>query len=404
MVEPGLRPRQRYTVPYMWWTTGVGYDPKKIKEDADELEGPLGRALEAAHLDARRLAGGVRAHAHPAGPLGEHDEHRGDGRRPSRSSSSRSRWSAPTDRHHRDDDIGRCVDRPHLGRRPFAIQETIQDFAYYIPEEGGVKGSDTMAIFTGSPHPIAAQLFINHLLDAHNSAANTNLIYYMGPNAAAKEFIDPAILYDPTINPDQEIVDKLEELLRLDQSVRDEYLSRWQQLAGLITAMEAAIQPARRPRPRLRSPTPRTARAPAGRGARPARGRLADPVLRRAAGDDLRHQPRRPRRPRPDQPGEPVARQLRAGLRPGLPPDVPELDPVRLDHDDPVARDRLSDRLLDQPIRRASQGAADHPRDAPVLDELPDPDLLVDHPAARQRGRELDAPGGGADERADHPA
>jgi len=89
-----------------------------------------------------------------------------------------------------------------------------------------------VATFTGSPHPIAAHLFMNHLLDAHNSAANTNLIYYMGPNAAAKEFIDPAILSDPTINPDQEIVDKLEELLRLDQSVRDEYLSRWQQLRG----------------------------------------------------------------------------------------------------------------------------------------------------------------------------
>ena len=51
------------------------------------------------------------------------------------------------------------------------------------------------------------------MLDAQNSAANTNLIYYMGPNEAAKEFIDPAILEDPTINPDQAIVDKLEELL-----------------------------------------------------------------------------------------------------------------------------------------------------------------------------------------------
>jgi spermidine/putrescine-binding protein len=118
------------------------------------------------------------------------------------------------------------------GADRFAIQETIADFAYYIPEEGGVKGSDTVATFTGSPHPIAAQLFINHLLDAQNSAANTNLIYYMGPNAAAKEFIDPAILEDPTINPDQEIIDKLEELLALDQSVRDEYLSRWQELRG----------------------------------------------------------------------------------------------------------------------------------------------------------------------------
>ena len=73
----------------------------------------------------------------------------------------------------------------------------------------------------------AARLFISHLLDAEHSAANTNLIYYMGPNEAAKEFIDPAILEDPTINPDQEIVDKLEELLALDEGLRDECLSRW---------------------------------------------------------------------------------------------------------------------------------------------------------------------------------
>ena len=118
------------------------------------------------------------------------------------------------------------------GADRFAIQETIPDFAYYIPEEGGVKGNDTIATFTGSPHPVAAQLFINHILDAQNSAANTNLIYYMGPNEAAKQFIDPAILNDPTINPDQAIVDKLEELLSLDQSVRDEYLKRWQELRG----------------------------------------------------------------------------------------------------------------------------------------------------------------------------
>ena len=118
------------------------------------------------------------------------------------------------------------------GADRFAIQETIPDFAYYIPEEGGVKGNDTIATFTGSPHPIAAQLFINHLLDAQNSAANTNLIYYMGPNEAAKQFIDPTILEDPTINPDQAIVDKLQELLNLGKAVRDEYLKRWQELRG----------------------------------------------------------------------------------------------------------------------------------------------------------------------------
>ena len=46
---------------------------------------------------------------------------------------------------------------------------------------------------------------MNHLLDAQVSADNTNFIGYMGPNAAAKAFIDPAILANPAVNPDQAV-------------------------------------------------------------------------------------------------------------------------------------------------------------------------------------------------------
>ena len=89
----------------------------------------------------------------------------------------------------------------------------------------------------------------------------------MGPNAAAKEFIDPAILADPTVNPDQELVDKLEELLDLGPDVRDEYLKRWQTLRGGRLS-------ARRDRPGRR-------RRVAGRSAAGARSRPAAAVLAR---------------------------------------------------------------------------------------------------------------------------
>lgn len=230
--NPGYDPGNEYTVPYMWWTTGVGYDPARIKEEPtsskalwderwkqhismlDDYQEVFGLALiqlgkSANSTDTAELDAALQ--------LLEQQK--------------------PLVRTYSTDTIGTMTSGDvwigHIwGADRFAIQESIPEFAYYIPEEGGVKGSDTVATFTGSPHPVAAQLFINHLLDAHNSAANTNLIYYMGPNAAAKEFIAPDILADPTINPEQEIVDKLEELLALDQSVRDEYVSRWQQLRG----------------------------------------------------------------------------------------------------------------------------------------------------------------------------
>ena len=114
----------------------------------------------------------------------------------------------------------------------YQISQENENVAYFIPEEGGVRGSDTMAIYSGAKHPIAAHLFINHMLDAEVSAANTNFIGYMGPNAAAKAFIDPAILADPAVNPDVAVLEKLEELLDLPNAVDEEYLNRWQELRG----------------------------------------------------------------------------------------------------------------------------------------------------------------------------
>ena len=100
---------------------------------------------------------------------------------------------------------------------------------YVIPKEGAVRGSDTMVVTSGAAHPIAANMWINFNLDAKISAANTNYIGYMGPNAAAMEFIDKAILEDPNVNPDIAILDKVTELLQLGLD-EDKYTQRWNAL------------------------------------------------------------------------------------------------------------------------------------------------------------------------------
>jgi spermidine/putrescine transport system substrate-binding protein len=230
--DPGYDPGNTYTVPYMWWTTGVGYDSARITDTLTSSKA-LWDPRWAKHIsmldDFQEVFGltliqlGYSANTKSTAELDE--------------ALALLKQQKPLVRTYSTDTIATMTSGDVWigqiwGADRFAIQETNENVVYYIPEEGGVKGSDTVAVFSGAPHPIAAQLFINHLLDAHNSADNTNLIYYMGPNAAAKEFIDPAILADPTINPDQKIVDKLEELLNLDAAVRDEYLKRWQELRG----------------------------------------------------------------------------------------------------------------------------------------------------------------------------
>ena len=83
------------------------------------------------------------------------------------------------------------------------------DARYVIPSEGAIRGSDVMVVTSGAQHPIAAHLWIDFNLDAEVSAANSNYIGYMGPNAAAQQLIDPAILANPNLNPDKGVYDAL---------------------------------------------------------------------------------------------------------------------------------------------------------------------------------------------------
>lgn len=101
---------------------------------------------------------------------------------------------------------------------------------YVIPTEGAVRGSDTMVVLSGAPHPIAAHLWIDFNLDAKVSAANSNFIGYMGPNAAAQQYIDPTILGDPRLNPKQAVLDKLVELAYLAPTDLQAYTQRWNEL------------------------------------------------------------------------------------------------------------------------------------------------------------------------------
>ena len=68
------------------------------------------------------------------------------------------------------------------------------------------------------------------MLDAQVSADNTNYIGYMGPNEAAKEFIDPAILADPTVNPDKAAIDRLDELRSTSARTSRSTSRRWTKL------------------------------------------------------------------------------------------------------------------------------------------------------------------------------
>lgn len=83
-------------------------------------------------------------------------------------------------------------------------------FSYVVPKEGATLWTDNLGILATAPHPCTAHTFLDFILRPEQGARLTNYISYPSPNAFAAPFIDPEILADPAVYPDQATLDRLE--------------------------------------------------------------------------------------------------------------------------------------------------------------------------------------------------
>lgn len=230
--NPDYDPGNATSVPNYWWTTGIAWDPDKVKEDVtswaalwdDKYKGKLGMLDDQQEVFA---AGGFRL-----------------GFKPNTTSETELdailamlKTQKSLLRKYTSDDIGDFTSgqlwMTHAWSGDWVQMSYEKPKAkYVIPSEGAIRGSDTMVVLAGAQHPIAAHLWIDFNLDAQVSAANSNYIGYMGPNAAAQEFIDPAILENPNLNPDTGVYAGLAELVSLEGADLDKYTKRWLELTS----------------------------------------------------------------------------------------------------------------------------------------------------------------------------
>lgn len=91
-------------------------------------------------------------------------------------------------------------------------QEDNENLLYLVPDEGGVVWVDGICIpITASPEEkLAAEMFINYLMEAEVGALLTEYTWFASPNAASNEIIDPELLEDPIVYPPPEVVEKLQ--------------------------------------------------------------------------------------------------------------------------------------------------------------------------------------------------
>jgi spermidine/putrescine transport system substrate-binding protein len=101
-------------------------------------------------------------------------------------------------------------------------QEAKQPFhiKHAMPKEGAVLALDAMVIYKGAPRPDLAHQFINFMLEGKNSAELTNMIGSGNPNSAAMQYIKPEIKAMSAIFPDEATAKKLEMLKDLNTQQR----------------------------------------------------------------------------------------------------------------------------------------------------------------------------------------
>ena len=97
--------------------------------------------------------------------------------------------------------------------RPFAI-------GYSSPKEGAVLALDSMVLHRTGRHPELAHQFIDFMLEGENSAELTNLIGSGNPNRDALRAIRPEISDNPAVFPDAAAMKRLQMMRDLDRKSR----------------------------------------------------------------------------------------------------------------------------------------------------------------------------------------
>jgi putrescine transport system substrate-binding protein len=219
-------PNNDYSVNYMWGTTGIGYNTKKVKEalGVDTIDS-WDAVLKPENI-AKLSKCGVYFLDSPSDIIPTVLNYLG----------LKPDSSAP-------DDLAKATDlllsiRPSI--RKFHSSEYINalangdicvavgfsgdlfqardraaeakqgvEIAYTIPKEGAEMWFDQMAIPADAPHVAEAHEFINYMMKPEVIAKSTNVVFYANGNKSSQQFVSKEILEDPTIYPPEDMLKKL---------------------------------------------------------------------------------------------------------------------------------------------------------------------------------------------------
>jgi len=213
--DPPYDPGNKYSVPYQWGTTGIGYNADLFEDPPDSWDYLFNPDVASAYAgrismlnDSREVIGAALKYLGYS--LNSTDEQQLEEAK--QLLIQQKDWVAAYDSDGFEDLLAAGeVDLGHgWSGDYFAAAEDAPQIWYIIPKEGGVIWTDNLAVPKSAPSQYTAEVFINYLLRPEVGAKITNYTWYGSPNEAAEEFIDAEILEEPAIYPPPDVMEKLE--------------------------------------------------------------------------------------------------------------------------------------------------------------------------------------------------
>ncbi|MBN1956428.1 MAG: spermidine/putrescine ABC transporter substrate-binding protein [Anaerolineae bacterium] len=213
--DPPYDPGMVYCVPYLWGTTGIGYNADALDQVPDswaylfdpELAAPYAGQITMLNDEREAFAAALKYLGYSVNSTVEEELMQARDLLIQQKA-----WIYAYDAEQYEDLLS--ADETLLAHGwsgdVFMVAEEDERIWYVIPQEGAVIWADNLCIPRSAPSQYTAEVFINFLLRPDVAAMNSNFTWYASPNAEATELIDAEILAEPAIYPPPEVMEQLE--------------------------------------------------------------------------------------------------------------------------------------------------------------------------------------------------
>ena len=229
--HPPYDPHEEFTAPYLWGTTGIGYNKKRLPKSPSSWR-DLWNADFAGRISMLDNARDCISVALLLLGISESTSNEADfDQAKDLLLKQKPLVRSYTSSNYVDDLISGEIwlGMAWSGDILQAIKEN-PDLDYVVPREGAYRWVDNLCLVRGAPHKEEALRLMDYLLEARVAADIASAVRYATPNKAALAYLAPSLLKDPRIYPPPSVEKRLRFNVQLDSVQMQQWNEIWSEI------------------------------------------------------------------------------------------------------------------------------------------------------------------------------